>query len=210
MKKALAAVGGVIVIAVVGLLGYASTQPDTYHVERSATYAAAPADVFPYLNDFDKWATWNPFKDVDPNQKVATSEQKAGVGAWTTWEGNSDVGKGKMSIIESVPDQKVAHKLEFIEPFEDTGIATFTLTPEGDGTRLTWAMDGNMNLIAKVMCLFNDMDSMLGEPFEKGLANLEPKVEADATARKEAERVAAEQAAAAQAAAAVPTEVAPQ
>lgn len=201
MKKLVQILVGVVAVAVIGLLAAASTQPDTYHVERSATYAAAPADVFPYINDYNRWNTWNPWNDIDPNVKNTYSENPVGVDAWTAWEGNKDVGKGKMTVIESVPDQMTKHSLHFIEPFEDTGTVTFTLAAEGEGTKLTWAMDGDMNLMSKVMCMFNSMDSMLGGSFEKGLETLKPKVEADAVARVEAERLAAEQASAAAAAA---------
>ena len=34
MKKTLLAILGVLVVAIVGLVGFASTKPDAYHVER--------------------------------------------------------------------------------------------------------------------------------------------------------------------------------
>ena len=209
MKKILMTIGVILVVAVVGILGVASLQPDTYHVERSASFAAAPVDVYPFVNDYTKWATWNPWKDIDPKMKTANSSNPVGVGAWTTWEGNSDAGKGKMTITESVPDQKVVHDLHFMEPFEDTAKVTFTMTASGEQTKFTWAMDGSQNLMGKVMCLFSSMDSMVGGDFERGLANLKPLAEAGAADRKKAEQQAAEQAAAAAAAALQAAAVAP-
>jgi hypothetical protein len=74
MKNVLKIVGVVLGLVIVGVLGAASMQPDSYHVERSATYAAAPGDVFPYVNDLEKWNTWNPFMKNDPNVKNALAK----------------------------------------------------------------------------------------------------------------------------------------
>jgi hypothetical protein len=201
VKNLLLGVVGVVAVVVLGTLGYASTQPDSYRVERSASYAASPADVFPYINDYTKWVTWNPWQNIDPDATFGMSENPVGVGAWNTWKGNAEVGEGKMTIKESVENEKVVHELHFMAPMEDTGIATHTLSADGEQTKLTWVMTGQMNLLAKVACLFmGPMDTMLGDQFEKGLATLKPKVEADAKAR-----IAAEEAAAA-AAAAVPVD----
>ena len=55
-----------------------------------------------------------------------------------------------------------------------------TLTAEGQATRLTWAMAGENNLMAKAFSLFMNMDKLIGADFEKGLANLKTLVEAKA------------------------------
>lgn len=195
MKKILLTVGGVVGVLVVGVLGYASLQPDTYHVERSVTVAAAPVDVYPYVNDYTKWAVWNPWGTLDPAMKSAYSTNPVGVGAWTTWEGNDDVGSGKMTILESVPGEKVKHEIHFLTPFEDTSVTTFSMKAAGEKTTVTWGMDGKMNLMSKTMCLFSSMDSMIGGDFERGLTSLKPLAEADAKTRIAAEQAAAQKAA---------------
>ncbi len=194
--------GVAVVVAVMGLCLAASTQPDTYLVERKVKMLAAPADVFPYVNDFDRWAVWNPWAKKDPTMKMANSTPTFGVGAWTTWEGNADVGSGRMSIVESVPGVRVVQELIFREPFEDKGRITFSLASAGEGTALAWTMEGGVNFFGKLMCLFSSMDAMIGPDFEQGLASLKPLAEADAAARIDAEKVASEAAAAA----AVPAE----
>ena len=56
MKKILLVlVALVVVFAVVVAL-----QPSEFHVERSITVAAPPADVFAEVNDFHKWDAWSP------------------------------------------------------------------------------------------------------------------------------------------------------
>ena len=197
MKKTLLTILGVLVVAVVGLVGFASTKPDAYHVERSVSIAAMPADAFPFVNDFTKWHGWNPFRHGDANMTTETSENPVGVGAWTSWKGNGQVGEGKMTITEITPDAQVIEHIDFTAPMQDQGTATFSMAAEGDGTKFTWAMDGEMNLISKVMDTVVGMEAMIGPQFEAGLVELKPQVEAAAKARVEAEAAAAAAAAAA-------------
>lgn len=194
MKKILNVAIGVLGLTVAGVLLAAQLQPDTTHVERSATFAAAPADVFPYADDLDGWQKWSPWRDLDPHEKITFSDTRAGVGAWYTWEGEA-TGAGKMTVVESVPDERVRYDLRFTAPFESRADVVIALAPEGEGTRVTWAFDSENNFMSKLFGLFMDMDAMLGKDFEKGLATLQPLAEADATKRIEAERAAAEAAA---------------
>ena len=64
---------------------------------------------------------------------------------------------------------------------EGTSTTEFTFKPAGDQTAVTWTMTGHRNFVAKAVCLFMDIDKMVGGDFEKGLANLKSVVE---TARK--------------------------
>jgi uncharacterized protein YndB with AHSA1/START domain len=43
---------------------------------------------------------------------------------------------------------------------------------------VTWSLAGNNNFISKAVCLFMDMDKMVGGDFEKGLADLKSVAEA--------------------------------
>lgn len=201
MKKILLGLLAVVVLAVLGVVGLAMSKPDAIHVERSTTVTATVADVYPYANDFTLFTTWIPWTALDPGQKTAFSDPPTGVGAWYTWEGNEQVGKGKMTLLSSEP-AKVVHELEFIEPFPSKAQASVLVADAGPGkVKITWAFDQQADLMTKVMTVFMDMDAMLGADFEKGLANLGPMVESAAVARVAAEQKAAEEAAAAAAAA---------
>jgi hypothetical protein len=68
--------------------------------------------------------------------------------------------------------------LEFIKPFHDLSLTTFTITPDAAGSHVTWAMDGHTNFISKAMCLVTPMDKMLGPDFEKGLSQMKSTSEA--------------------------------
>jgi hypothetical protein len=101
----------------------------------------------------------------------------AGTGAAYAWEGDHNVGQGRMEITEATPPSKVALKLDFQKPFEAHNVVAFTLQPQGDSTTVTWDMQGPVPYLAKIMHLFIDMDRMVGQDFEAGLANLKAAAE---------------------------------
>ena len=170
-----------IAIAVVVLLGalliYAATQPDNFRIQRAVTIKAPPERIFAVLNDFLRWESWSPWEKKDPAMKRTFSAVTSGKGAVYAWEGNRDVGQGRMEIAESVAPSKVAIKLDFVKPFEAHNIVEFTLEPKGDSTHVTWAMQGPMPYISKLITVFVNMDSMVGKDFEAGLANLKTNTE---------------------------------
>ncbi len=207
MRKLLLGIGAVALLAIGGFAGVVAVRPSTLATERSVTVAAKPSDVYPYANDFDGWMKWNPWKDLDPDQKVTFSEPRSGVGAWYEWQGNDTVGRGKMTIRETTPDSRVVWDLAFIEPFASNATVTMLITAEGDGSRVTWAFTSEQDFAGRAFGLLFDMESMLGKDFEKGLARLAPMVEADAEVRRRVEAEAAEVAASAAAEAPLAAEV---
>lgn len=144
----------------------------TIPVERSATLTASPAALFEQVNDHHKSSVWNPFLKLDPNVKNSYSGPDSGVGAVCSWEGNSDIGAGSATIIESKPGELVRERMDWKRPMEGVATADFTFKPEDDKTVVTWAMYGKNNFMGKVVGLFVDCDKMVGTEFEKGLASL--------------------------------------
>ena len=166
-----------VVVVIVAIVIYAASRPDTFRVERSANIKAAPDKVFAQLNDLHNWSAWSAWEHKDPNMKKTHSGATSGVGAVYAWEGNANVGKGSMTITESISNQKVQIKLDFISPFEGHNMADLELQAQGDGTHVIWSMYGPMAFIPKVMGLFFSMDKMIGKDFEESLANLKTVVE---------------------------------
>jgi hypothetical protein len=164
------ALGFVAVVAL--LLAWAATRPDTFRVERSIAVHAPAAKIFPLLNDFHHFASWSPWQKLDPAMKVTHSGAAAGPGAVYQWEGNKDVGAGRMEVLQQVPDTSVTVKLDFLEPFEGHNTSQYTLKAEGSTTTVTWAMFGPAPFVSKLMGIFVSMDSMIGKDFEQGLAQL--------------------------------------
>ncbi len=161
-----------IVVLIVGVLIFAATKPDTFRVQRAAGIKAPPEKVFALINDFKRWDAWSPWEKKDPAMKRSWGAVTSGKGATYAWEGNSEVGQGNMEIVESVPSNKVALKLDFVKPFEAHNIVVFTLEPKGGTTNVSWAMEGPVPYFAKIIHVFINMDSMVGKDFEAGLASL--------------------------------------
>jgi hypothetical protein len=162
----------VIVVLIAGVLIFAATKPDTVRVQRTASIKAPPERIFPLINDLRTFNTWNPYEQKDPNVKGGYSGPSNGKGAAYAFDGNREVGKGSIEIMESLPSSKVTMKLNMIEPFEVQNTVEFTLQPEGDITNVTWAMQGHTPYVAKIIHVFIDMDRMVGKDFEAGLASL--------------------------------------
>lgn len=171
LKKVLLGLVAIIVVAVAVVLILASMQPDEFRVERSATINAPAEKIVAHIDDFHQWSAWSPWEHLDPAMQRTFTGAPTGKGSIYEWSGNSDVGQGRMEILDATPD-KVAIKLDFYKPMEASNIAEFALQPKGDATDVTWAMYGPMPFISKVMCVFLDMDKMIGPDFEKGLAEL--------------------------------------
>jgi len=163
---------GILVLLVAGVLAFAATRPDSFSVRRAASIQAPPEKIFPLISDFSRWSAWSPYERKDPAMKRSFSGPAAGKGAVYAWEGNGDVGQGRMEIADAVAPSRVTLKLDFVKPFEAHNKVDFTLEPKGGATEVTWAMDGPMPFISKVVTLFVDMDRMVGGDFEAGLANL--------------------------------------
>jgi uncharacterized protein YndB with AHSA1/START domain len=166
-----------VVVLVVAILAFAATKPDTFRVQRATSIKAPPEKIFALINDLHRWRTWSPYEKKDPAMKRRLSGATDGKGAVYEWEGNKDVGKGRMEITETSPASKVALKLDFVKPFKAHNIVEFTLEPDGDATHVTWAMHGPSPYAAKVVGVFINMDSMIGKDFEAGLANLKTATE---------------------------------
>lgn len=160
------------------LLAYAATRPDTFRVERSVLVQAPPGKLVPLIADLRQFNLWNPFNKKDPAVKGAYQGPASGPGAAYTFEGNSDVGSGRVSVT-AVSPTAVGMRLEMTEPMSADNAIAFTLAPEASGaTRVTWALQGPSPFIGKLMGVVFDMDKMIGNDFEAGLDSLKALAEA--------------------------------
>ena len=168
LKKILMFLG----VIIVGILALAAAQPSEFRVERSTTIQA-PADIiFNQVNDFRKWAAWSPWVKLDPNAKYTFEGAEQGAGAVHTWDGNSNLGAGKMTIIESTPHSAIKIQLDFEKPMKSTNSTDFKFDHQNDVTTVTWSMSGKCNYMCKLMGLFMNMDKMIGTQYEKGLTDI--------------------------------------
>ena len=173
LKWTLAAVAAIVVV----FLLVVAMQPDDFRIERSATMRAPAPAAFAQVNDFQNWRAWSPWEKVDPALKRTYEGPKAGTGAIYAWQGNKDIGEGRMTITDSRPGELVRIKLEFFKPFAAVNQADFTFKPSGENTTVTWTMTGQNNFLSKAICLFVSMDKMVGGMFEQGLTQMKTVVE---------------------------------
>ena len=162
----------VLVALIVVFAIIVTVQPASYRIVRSAKIAAPPATIFPLVNDFHRWDAWSPWAKLDPAMKSTFEGPAAGTGAIYKWSGNKDVGEGKMTLLESKPNELVRIKLDFLKPFADTSTTEFTFKPDGAQTDVSWSMSGDRNFLSKAVSLFMNMDKMIGGDFENGLAQM--------------------------------------
>jgi uncharacterized protein YndB with AHSA1/START domain len=173
MFEILAIIAVVLAIAIAVVLILAATKPDTFTVQRAAVVKAPPEKIFPLINDFRQWGTWSPWEGKDPGMKRTYSGTAGGRGAVYAWDGNKNVGSGRMEILDASSPSKIVIKLDFFKPFEAHNTAEFTMLPQGDGaTNISWVMHGPAPFMSKMMQVFMNIDKMVGKDFEIGLSNL--------------------------------------
>ena len=162
----------IIILAIVIVLILVSMRPNTFRIERSINIKALPEKIFPLIADFRQMNKWSAWEKVDPAMKRSYSGAESGKGAMYVWDGNKEIGKGSMEILESTPTSRVLIKIDFYKPFEAHNTVEFTLVPNGETTTVSHAMYGPSPFISKLMSLVFNMDKMVGTKFEEGLANL--------------------------------------
>jgi uncharacterized protein YndB with AHSA1/START domain len=174
MLEIIAIIAVILAVAIAIVLVLASTKPATFSIQRSAVMQAPAETIFPLINDYHQWTKWSPWENKDPALKRSYSGAESGKGAVYAWDGNKNVGSGRMEILDASSPSKITIKLDFFKPFEAHNTAEFTFVPERDAaaTNVIWVMRGPSSFMSKVMQVFMDFDKMIGRDFETGLANL--------------------------------------
>jgi uncharacterized protein YndB with AHSA1/START domain len=172
MFEILAVTAVVLAVAIAVILILAMTKPKTLRVQRAASVKSSPERIFAAISDFHQWGAWSPWENKDPAMTRSFGGAASGRGAVYAWDGNKNVGSGRMEILEASSPSKVVIKLDFLKPFEAHNTAEFTMLPQGDVTDVTWVMHGPAVLMSRVIQVFINMDRMIGKDFEIGLANL--------------------------------------
>lgn len=165
--------GILIVIAVVALILIVVTflLPSKTEMERSKLIEAPQEMLFEQVNNLKNWSAWSPWHQLDPDMKVDySSDNPTGEGAWYSWEGNQDVGSGKLTILESDPTNRIRTEMLFMDS-EDPAFSNWIFEETDNGTKVTWTFDAEMSGAGKWFGLM--MESFLGPSYEQGLNNLD-------------------------------------
>ncbi len=125
------------VVIIVLFLGYVAARPHNFRYERSGVINASADKIFPYLKDFKMGNEWSPYEKIDRNMKKKYSGPENGIGSVMEFEGNRDVGSGRLEILKEVPNSLVEIKLDLFEPMKGSNLVEYKLTPEGGNTRFS-------------------------------------------------------------------------
>src|SRR5271167_3951631 len=146
MYEIIAVIAIALAIAIAIVLILAATKPDSFSVQRTAMVRAPAEKIFPLINNFHQWANWSPWEGKDPAMKRTYSGAESGRGAVYAWDGNKNVGSGRMEILDATSPSKIVIKLDFFKPFEGHNTAEFTMLPQsgaaGPTTSVNWVMHG--------------------------------------------------------------------
>lgn len=166
---------GILVVALIALIGGAYMFPRAVHVERATVIARPAASVFPYVNSLRKANEWSPWAEYDPNVKMSYAGTEEGVGAKMSWAGNDKVGTGSQEITQSIINRKVASDLHFGS--QAPAKAALTLTTTDAGTKVVWSLDLDLGNNPIARYVGTTLDAKVGADYERGLAKLKALVE---------------------------------
>ena len=166
---------------IVGLVVIGLFLPTRYAVVCQTTIAAAPAAVHAYVGHLDRWPEWMPWEQEDPSIVTARSDETTGVGASQSWT-SAKAGDGELEFTECDEATGIAYDMAFLmKDRRAPSKAAIRYAPSGDTTKVTWAMEGDMDsMMPRVLAGWFKlmMSRMIGKQFDRGLASLKGKVEA--------------------------------
>ena len=130
--------------------------------------------VFEYvklIKNQNDYSVWN---KKDPNSKMEYAGTDGTVGFISSWDSQmKEVGKGEQEIKKITEGKRIDMELRFKKPFEATDYAYLTTEmTDSTHTKVTWGFNGKMPYPMNFMCLFMNMDKMLGPDLQTGLDNL--------------------------------------
>jgi hypothetical protein len=160
-----------VIILIVAIL--AIVAKDEIAVERSITINKPKQEVFEYIKMLKNQDNFSYWSKQDPAMKKEYRGTDGTVGFVSAWEGNDKVGKGEQEIKSITEGERIDYELRFLEPYEATNYAFMTTTAASDSaTVVKWGFSGKAKFPMTVFMVFMDMDKMLGDQLQTGLANL--------------------------------------
>lgn len=166
--------GIILLLVVASFLVLLFIAPTKAKVERFCHVKADKDVIYKAVSDYNQFVQWSPWSEKDVNASNEFSPKQEQVGSWYTWDGNEEVGIGKMELIGIDPPHRAQHKITFIKPFEGVSETLFTIEDvEGENAqKVIWSWDTELKRPANVFAMLSGMETELGEDFNKGLENL--------------------------------------
>lgn len=168
----------VILSLVVLILIIAAFVKKDINVTKEIIINKSKQEVFAYVkllknqDNFSKWAT------MDSSMKKTYSGTDGTVGFVSAWEGNKDVGAGEQEILKIDEGNRIDYALRFIKPFKSNADAFMIFEDAGKNqTKVKWGFKSKMAYPMNAMCLFVNMEEVVGKDFQTGLDNLKKNLE---------------------------------
>ncbi len=162
---------GLIAILLIGGMFLSSR----FTVTRSVVVNAPADKVYALVANPRGWKQWSVWNRRDPGMQIEYSGPESGAGAKWTWHSKSE-GDGAMTFTAAEPPKRVAYDLYFPD-FGTTSAGDLTFAPDGNATRVTWTMNGDMGKNPLFHWIALGADGMVGKDFEAGLAGLKAMAE---------------------------------
>lgn len=175
LKRILYAILMLIVIALITAL---FVKKD-YSVDREITINKPKQEIFEYIkylknqDNFSKWAR------MDSAMTKTYKGTDGTVGFVSAWDSEKkDVGKGEQEITKITEGERIDFSLHFIKPMDGKANAYMSTDSTASGeTRVKWHFDSRIPYPMNLVRLFMDMDKMIGDDLNVGLANLKTLME---------------------------------
>ncbi len=151
---------------------------DKVHISRTVSIDRPASKVFKVLNAMRHTDQWSPWSQLDPQAKYQYAGPESGVGSQMAWQGNENMGSGKQTIIESIPDSMVKAELYFDGQGDDPSWTTYEIKDMGDSSEVIrhFEADFKGNILRRYYGMM--IDGMLGPQYEADLQKLKSLVEA--------------------------------
>ncbi|MEZ4794754.1 MAG: SRPBCC family protein [Flavobacteriaceae bacterium] len=169
-----------LLIVIIAGAVYFGTKDGHFDVAASKTMQAPVSLVFQQANDYKNWPEWGPWKESDPNMQVQFNEQTTGEGASYSWTSEEE-GDGSMKTLAVAQNDSILQQITFKTPLGDSQSEVYWKFDAKDPstTEVTWGMRGEQSFMEKVFMAFQSdpFDTMLKTMFEKGLSNMDERVQ---------------------------------
>lgn len=150
--------------------------PSTVMVSSKINIAVSPVQVFHFTASFTDQGSWDPWLESEPEAEWAVEPQNDYVGSKYVWNGKK-IGSGQQ-IVDSV---KFGRYIACTITFGDNpkgSLVEWNLEKTDTGTSVTWSFTGETSYPVERL-MMGLMKGALAADFDKGLANLKKRLEAN-------------------------------
>ncbi len=176
LRNILIIVGALVAL----LLLIAAFLPKEYQLEKEVVVDATPAQVYPFVQTFEKRGEWYPWYRRDPNMERSLEGPDGEVGTISSWKGEPEtVGSGQQKLVRLEENQRVETEITFTEPFESQARSYVDLEKEGGKTRVVWGFESRFPFPMNALIAVMGLESAVGKDYEEGLAKLKEVVETE-------------------------------